>query len=222
MTDPIILRKSVKNHSITVRPTGEVVVTVALDATQAEIDSLLKRRSEWIKKQKAFFADYMPLDKQWVSGESIKYLGRQYRLRIIENHEETKVRLKGKYLEVHLSNKSDIKKKKHLVDTWYKDKALAYFQPMVVHYESIIGKPIESIRIRKMKTRWGSCNPSKSFINLNTDLIQAPKIAIEYVIFHELSHLIYPDHSKDFYHYLSVHMPDWQRRKKILEESRLQ
>ena len=67
-----------------------------------------------------------------------------------------------------------------------------------------------------MKTRWGSCNPHKGYINLNLELIKNPKESIEYVVFHELSHLIHPNHSKEFYSYISAYMPDWKRRKEIL------
>ncbi len=69
-----------------------------------------------------------------------------------------------------------------------------------------------------MKTRWGSCNTQKGFINLNLELIKKTKICIEYVIFHELVHLIYPNHSKEFYKYLTLYMPDWEERKEKLED----
>ena len=221
MNEPTIIRKDVKENSITVRPTGEVVVTVALDSSQAEIDSLLSRRSGWIAKQIAFFAEYRPVVMQWISGETIKYLGRQYRLKIIKNEQETKVRLIGKYLQVHLVDTDNTEKKQRMVEEWYKVKAEVYMRKIVTHYETIVGHTVKSLRIRKMKTRWGSCNPKRSFINLNADLIQAPKIAIEYVVLHELAHLVHPDHSAGFYSYLSVHMPDWKHRKQVLEDSRL-
>ncbi|CAC9587858.1 Putative predicted metal-dependent hydrolase [Bathymodiolus heckerae thiotrophic gill symbiont] len=74
----------------------------------------------------------------------------------------------------------------------------------------IVNKEIKQVRIRKMKTRWGSCNPEKSYINLNSELIKAPIQCIEYVIFHELAHLIHPNHDKGFYTYLTIHMPNWK------------
>lgn len=221
MNKPTIIRKDVKANTITVRPSGEVVVTVGMAVTQLEIDNLVKRRTDWINRQIAFFANYRPVVMQWISGESIKYLGRQYRLKIIQNTQETKVLLAGKYLQIHLSDTENTEKKQKMVEEWYKEKAEIYMRKIVSHYETIVGHKIQSLRIRKMKTRWGSCNAKRSFINLNADLIQTPKIAIEYVVLHELAHLVYPEHSPAFYSYLSVHMPDWKHRKQVLEDSRL-
>jgi len=80
-----------------------------------------------------------------------------------------------------------------------------------------VRKEINKVTIRKMKTRWGSCNYHKKSINLNLELIKKPLECVEYVIFHELTHLIYPNHSKDFYNYLLTYMSDWKRRKERLE-----
>ncbi|WP_269801083.1 M48 metallopeptidase family protein [Helicobacter burdigaliensis] len=77
---------------------------------------------------------------------------------------------------------------------------------------------MNNIQIRKMKTKWGSCNPNTKNINLHIELIKKPKICIKYVIFHELAHLIYPNHSKEFYCYLTCYMSDWQKRKELLEK----
>ncbi len=87
---------------------------------------------------------------------------------------------------------------------------------MIDDYQKIVQKEITKVRIKSMKTRWGSCNYTKGYINLNLELIKKPKCAIEYVIFHELTHLIYPNHSKQFYSYISKYMPDWQERNKKL------
>jgi len=84
-------------------------------------------------------------------------------------------------------------------------------------YKPIVKQEIETVRIREMKTRWGSCNPSKGYINLNLKLIEKSTECIEYVVFHELSHLVYADHSTKFYNYLSLFMPDWEKRKGRLE-----
>lgn len=77
------------------------------------------------------------------------------------------------------------------------------FETIINQYSHIINREIKTIRIRQIKTRWGSCNPSKGYINLNTELIKKPKYCIEYVIFHELAHLVHPNHSRSFYNYLN-------------------
>ena len=98
---------------------------------------------------------------------------------------------------------------------------MIHFLNTVNKYNKITQKDSINVRIRKMKTRWGSCNKTKKYINLNLNLIKKPKICIEYVVFHELAHLIYPNHSKDFYNYLSLYMSDWKEREKILNEAEI-
>ncbi len=92
-----------------------------------------------------------------------------------------------------------------------------YFEKIVEKYKPIIKKEVKNIRIRQMKTRWGSCNFLKGYINLNSELIKKSKDSIEYVVFHELSHLIYDNHSREFYNYLDTYMSDWRIRKEKLE-----
>ena len=121
--------------------------------------------------------------------------------------------------QIWLKNKNDIKRKQNLVYEWYYEKALLHFFNILQEFNKIVKQEIKDIKIRQMKTRWGSCNPHKSYINLNIELIKKPKICIEYVVFHELVHLIYPNHSKEFYNYLSLYMSDWEKRKHILEKT---
>ena len=97
---------------------------------------------------------------------------------------------------------------------------LIFYKKVYFDFIPIFNKIVkQDIKIRQMKTRWGSCNPHKSYINLNIELIKKPKICIEYVFFHELVHLIYPNHSREFYNYLSLYMSDWSKRKEVLEKS---
>ena len=100
-----------------------------------------------------------------------------------------------------------------------KKKAKNHLTSLTEYWAEKIGVSYGRISIRGQKTRWGSCNPYKSYINLNIELIKKPKACIEYVVFHELAHLLYPNHSKQFYDYLTLYMPDWQKRKEILERT---
>jgi len=210
-----IIYKHVKNASLKVKPNLEVLLTVPVDMTNKEIDYILKKREDWINKHLEFFSDNQVVEKKLISGEDFVYLGKHYRLKVIESNNE-RVKLNHSYFEVYVENKGDYDKKTKLIDEWYKEKAKKHFQKAIDKYQSIVNIDINRIRIRKMKTRWGSCNPSKSYINLNLELIKKPKVAIEYVIFHELTHLIHHNHGKNFYNYLSLHMPDWKKRKEKL------
>lgn len=214
-----IIKKDIKNITLKVKPTCDVVLTVPLKTDEKYIEYILKKRNKWISKKIDFFKSNNKIEnKEYVSGESFKYLGKSYRLKIIESNEE-EVKLLGAYIQIFIKNKMDLKKKEKLLNDWYIKRAENYFEKIVENYLPIVKKEVKHIRIRQMKTRWGSCNPSKSYINLNSELIKKSKSSIEYVIFHELAHLIHPNHSKEFYNYLNTYMPDWKKRKEKLEIS---
>lgn len=212
-----IIKKDVKNITLKVKPTCEVILTAPLLTTDEYIEYILKKRKDWISKKRAFYQEnYKPQMKEYVSGENVKYLGKNYRLKIIQSDEEC-VKLQCGYIQIFLKDKDNFEKKKRMLNEWYLLKSQNYFKKIITKYSSLINVNVQKIRIRQMKTRWGSCNKSKSYINLNSELIKKPSSAIEYVIFHELAHLIHPNHSKEFYNYLSTYMPDWKKRKEQLE-----
>lgn len=212
-----IIKKDIKNITLKVKPTCEVILTAPLLTTDEHIEYILKKREDWISKKIAFYkANYKLQVKEYVSGENFKYLGKNYRLKIIQSDDEC-VKLQRGYIQIFIKNKSNVEKKKRLLNDWYLLKAENYFKKIIDKYSSIVNVDIQNIRIRQMKTRWGSCNSAKSYINLNSELIKKPSNAIEYVIFHELAHLIHPNHSREFYNYLSTYMPDWRKRKERLE-----
>ncbi|WP_149707463.1 M48 family metallopeptidase [Campylobacter concisus] len=213
-----IIKKEVKNITLKVRPNGEVILTAPKTASDEHIKFIIKKRAKWIVQKRAFFSSFKTSKKEYVSGEDFKYLGRSYRLKVVQSKEE-RVKLQMGYLELFVKDKSDLEQKENLVYEWYHEKATLYFFNILQEFNKIVKQDIKSVKIRQMKTRWGSCNSYKSYINLNIELIKKPKACIEYVIFHELAHLLYPNHSKKFYNYLTLYMPDWQKRKEILERA---
>jgi len=213
-----IVRKDVKNITLKVRPSGEAILTAPKTASDEHIKFIMQKRAKWIAQKRAFFASFKTPQKEYVSGEDFKYLGRSYRLKVVQSKEE-RVKLQCGYLELFVKDKSDIKRKENLIYEWYYEKATLYFFNILQEFNKIVKQDIKSVKIRQMKTRWGSCNSYKSYINLNIELIKKPKACIEYVVFHELAHLLYSNHSKKFYDYLTLYMPDWQKRKEILERT---
>lgn len=213
-----IVRKDVKNITLKVRPNGEAILTAPKTASDEHIKFIIEKRAKWIAQKRAFFASFKTPQKEYVSGEDFKYLGRSYRLKVVQSKEE-RVKLQRGYLELFVKDKNDLERKRNLVYELYNEKATLYFFNILQEFNKIVKQDIKSVKIRQMKTRWGSCNPYKSYINLNIELIKKPKSCIEYVVFHELVHLLHPDHSKKFYDYLTLYMPDWQKRKEILERT---
>ena len=217
-SDVKIIKKDVKNITLKVRPSGEAILTAPNSASDEHIKFIMQKRAKWIAQKRAFFASFKMPQKEYVSGEDFRYLGRSYRLKVVQSKEE-RVKLQRGYLELFVKDKSDLKRRENLIYEWYHEKAMIYFFNILQEFNKIVKQDIKSVKIRQMKTRWGSCNPYKSYINLNIELIKKPKACIEYVIFHELVHLMYPSHSKQFYDYLSLYMSNWQKRKEILDRA---
>ena len=213
-----IHKKKVKNVTLKVKRDGSIHLTVPEAATDDYIERVIANKQDWIESQlKHFNENYeKPKEKEMVSGESFKYLGKNYRLKVIESKEEF-VRLYRGYIEIHVKDKNNTAKKQELLKKWYQEKAKKKFAELVHEYEQIVKEEVNNIRVITMQTRWGSCNVERKNINLNLELIKKPRYCIEYVILHELAHLKYPNHGKQFWEYMSVHMPNWEWRKNKLE-----
>ena len=127
-----IIKKDIKNISLKVKPTGVVVLSVPLLTTHEHIIYVLKKREEWISEKLEFFqSNYKPQVKEYVSGENFKYLGKNYRLKVIESDNEG-VKLQRGYLQLFIKNKDNIERKKRLIEKWYHLKAENYFQKIIV------------------------------------------------------------------------------------------
>ena len=212
-----IVKKDIKHIRLKVRPDGEVVLTVPPDCSEGEIAHVLRKREEWIAQKIAFFKSHTPLvAREYVSGENCPYLGRNYRLKVIESLEEG-VKLQRGYVQLFVREREDFERKKRLLKAWFRQKAQIHFGKALAVYTPLVGVEPRTVTIREMKSRWGSCNPAKGTISLNLRLIEKPSACIEYVVLHELAHLIHPGHDRKFYSFLDLHMPDWRRRKRKLE-----
>ncbi|HMO41372.1 MAG TPA: SprT family zinc-dependent metalloprotease [Saprospiraceae bacterium] len=216
ITFELIFQKR-KTLGITVHPSREVTVKAPLDAPLEKIKTLVKKRAPWILKQQSYFLSFEPLSppRRYVSGETHLYLGKQYRLKIYASDQES-VKLKRGFLEVYATGDSDVKT---LVQDWYRRHAMvkfaAYAEPWIERFRRYGVMPSEMI-VKPMEKRWGSCTP-KGRIILNTELIQAPRGCIEYVLVHELCHLVHHNHSRAFFDLQTREMPDWERWKDRLE-----
>lgn len=207
-----------KTLGISVTPEMEVSVKAPLETPIEQIYEKVKKRAPWILKQQSFFLSFYPknVQKQYVAGETHLFLGKQYRLKILEG-ELAHVKLKGQFIQVVTNEKSAVKS---LIQAWYLQKAKLKFhhlaEPLIERFKKYNVEP-DSIVLREMPTRWGSCT-SKGKIILNPELIKAPKGCIEYVIIHELCHLIHHDHTQKFIDLQEKEMPDWQKWKMKLEK----
>ena len=203
-----IIYKNIKNIYLKVKPNCEVVLSVPKYTSSKEIEQILSKKDKWIKKHLQYFSQKSQ-DKT-----SLLYLGQRYKLKVIPSKIE-KMILDKQYLILYVKIDDEITKQR-LIDKWYRQQAKKIFNDILQKYLNILQTSINRLSIKKMKTRWGCCNYYKRYINLNLYLIRQDIKAIEYVILHELAHLTYPNHSKEFYNYIALYMPDWKARKKTL------
>lgn len=213
-----------KSLGIRVHPDTRVEVLAPVDAKKDKVLERVKKKAAWILKQIDQFNSYKPAapKRRFINGETHLYLGRQYRLKIVSDKKNEVKAYRGQ-LFIHAVNTQSEALRRQL-DLWYKQRANFIFNelldevlPKFNRYK--IKKPI--LLIRYMSKRWGSCTALGKII-LNTELIKAPKGSIEYVIVHELSHLVHHNHTKAFQHLLNKVMPEWRKRKDRLEESLMQ
>ncbi len=210
-----------KSLGLQVHPDCTVHAIAPQNTPEADVIKRVMQKAGWILKQQDHFASFLPLtpERKYVNGETHRYLGRQYRLKKVLS-DSTLVKIYRGYIEVHAKDIETNAIEKILQD-WYKAKAKEIFTELLT--EAIEKTPKFqnrklSLHTKAMPTRWGSCSPSGR-ITLNSELVKAPKACIEYVIIHELCHLIYPNHNKKFFRLLSSLMPDWEKWKERLERS---
>jgi predicted metal-dependent hydrolase len=208
-----------KTLSICVNPDSTVCLKAPVDATLEQIQQKVHKKASWILKQKRFFESFgtSTTKRQYISGESHLYLGRQYMLRVKESNVNA-VHYQNNIIEIECRHKKDAG---ILLQTWYRQRAnikfQEYAQPIIEQF-SVYGVKPHSLSIKKMDKRWGYCTID-GHITLNPRLICAPRCCIEYVITHELCHLIYRSHNKEFYALLTKEMPHWEKWKAKLERT---
>ena len=207
---------------IEVHPDSLVLVRAPLGCPEGLIAERVQRRAGWISQQLLEFDRYRPRtpERQYLGGESHLYLGRQYRLKVL-NAELPIVRLLRGQMLVGLPGDSDPKRVKAVLQGWYRDRAQCVFRE-VLEQSLLRFKDIAAPRlsVRSMQSRWGSLSPA-GMMTLNVQLVRAPRACIEYVVTHELCHVKHRDHDARFFRLLSQVMPDWERRKQRLEASLL-
>ena len=217
-------QKQVKNLNLRVRKDCSVYVSANPSVPLQQVDEFVISKMEFIRSAQEKFRkmeEYAPAPKQFISGESFYILGRELRLRV-EKASKEEIYSDGVYLFLHVKDTDNFARKQRLATKFLDYQCMRTFEEIMDKIYPIFqkyGVPFPKLRIRNMETRWGSCLPRKGIITLNKRLLEVPMNCIEYVIMHEFCHFLHPDHSKKFYAFLSMLMPDWKDRKAVLEKS---
>ncbi len=222
-----IVRKNIKNVHLKVFRDLSVVVSMPIEFSDEWVDSFLQKHIKWIEEQVSKYkksSGYNTL-LNIRGGTSTQLLGKDvriYKVASLVNH----IELEEKRVCLYMRNPDDEQWAQNIFNSWWRDTATQlYTSEMKSLYLRIFQKhdvKEPTIVVRKMKTLWGSCSPTKNKITLNEYLLKADLRCIQYVILHELTHLIYPNHSKQFYNFLTIYMPDWVERKRQLDNEVVQ
>ena len=216
-------RKKVKNINLRIKPNMEIYISVPMNLHRDYIENFIHSKEEWIKSVLKKVEDVKEKQKgfEYKNGEIYKFLGKEYNL-IVRTGNFNGVSLKNDaksnvmILTVNENIFENTDEKKKVMEKWYFENAKKLFLKFVEKWLEILDEHVEKVAIKPMKTRWGSCNYVKKYINLNTELIKRTPFEIEYVILHELTHLKYPNHGKGFYNYIERYMPNYKVAEKML------
>jgi predicted metal-dependent hydrolase len=206
-----------KTLGISVNPEMKVIVKAPEGSSLEKIKKIIRKKATWILKQQSFFLGFHPRmpARKFISGETQLYMGRQYKLKIIKG-KKNDVHFKSRDIQVRVKANSSAKE---ILNRWYRERAKMKFaeiaETLILKFKKYNVEP-KSIYLQEMPSRWGSCT-LKGKIILNPELIKAPKACIEYVIIHELCHLVHKNHTEKFFNLQNKEMPDWEKWKNKLE-----
>ena len=216
-------RKKVKNINLRIKPNSSIYVSANNLISQEKIEKFLNEKSEFILKALEHYREiekYAPKPKQYVDGEHFKICGHDLRLKVFrgaKNHVESD----GVYIKLTVKDINDFELKQKSMDKWIKEQCVSTISMVceaVYPKFQKYGVVFPELKFRRMISRWGSCQPKRGTLTFNISLIEAPMACIEYVVVHEFTHFLQPNHSKKFYTQLTMFMPDWVERKKLLEK----
>ena len=217
-----VTRKSVKYLRIKIRPPeGRVQVSAPLSMNDAAIRDALLLKVNWIQKHRLRMASQskVPQLDEYLSGEGIPFKGRKLCLKVIEQRGTPEAVLQPSG-ELHLRVKigSDAASRKKVLETWYRKELKAFIPPVMDKWQWILGVEAKEWRIKRMKTRWGSCNVREKRVWINLELVKYPPHLLEFIVAHELTHLLEPSHNSRFKSLMDLHFPDWRQCRKELKQ----
>lgn len=215
-----VTRKAIKNVHLSVYPPDGRVTLAAPIGTRIEVARAYAiSKLGWIREQQAKLKlQAREAPRQFVERESHYLWGRRYLLSVVERDTRPHVALDHKRITLVVRPGSDRAKRAEIVHTWHKRLLHEAIPPLIAKWERKLGVKVSSYYLQRMKTKWGSSNPKSANIRLNTELVKKPKDLLEYVIVHEMAHLIEPTHNEHFIAILDQHFPSWKEARDELND----
>ena len=210
-----VTRKAIKNVHLSVHPPDGRVTLAAPSRSRLEVvRAYAISKLGWIRDQRARLkAQAREAPRQFVGRESHYLWGRRYLLKVIERDTRPGVSLSHKHITLSIRPGSSRDKRAEVMHEWHKRLLHQAVPPLIARWEQKLGVKVSRYYLQRMKTKWGSCNHRAGNIRLNTELVKKPKDLLEYIIVHEMAHLIEPTHNEQFVAILNQHYPSWQEAR---------
>ena len=219
-----IIRKKIKNLHLSVYPPdGRVRAAVPEHFTDDNVRLAFISRLSWVKKKQSEFKNQQrQSERMMVSGESHYFFGKRYRLEIIERHGKHEVLIKNySSLQVFITPNTTARNRQVLLNEWYRTQLKKRIGKLISKWEVIIGAHVNEFSIKRMKTKWGSCNIEKRRIWINLELAKKSPQCLEYIVVHEMVHLLERHHNEKFKKYMNKFLPQWQICRDVLKSEPL-
>ena len=212
-----ITRKKIKNIILKVTSDGRVLISAPTRVPQSYLKEFIKTKENWIVKKLEEVKNRKKKEINYESGEEIRYLGKKYYLEVINSYTE-KIVIQDEKIYIYCLENSTVEDRERIFKNWVKIELGVLLKDLTYKIGKMIGYLPNEIRIRDMKTRWGSCISARKVITYNLQLAFQPLPLIEYVVLHELAHIPYPNHQKEFWNFVEKFIPDWKERRKLLNK----
>lgn len=218
-----VLKKEIKNMYIRViPPDGKVEITAPYTVSDDAIRRFAISKISWVKKQKKSFEEQSrQTRRQYITGESYYLWGRRYRLDVRYSNTGNQVFLSGGKLILQVRKESTSRQRENILNEWYRKQMKQIVPDVLAKCESIVGIQADEWHIKNMRTKWGTCNVDKKRIWLNLQLVKKTPECLEYVIIHELVHLLERNHNDKFCEYMNRFCPNWREVKESLNQQML-
>lgn len=218
-----VVKKNIKNTHLSVYPpTGRVRISAPNRMKLETIRVYVISKLGWIKKhQRKLRSQKREAPREYITRESHYYLGKRYLLQVVEHNSKPTVELKHSTIKLCVRFGADREKKKEVMEGWYREQLKSLIPPLITKWEKKLNVKVRDFGVKKMKTKWGTCNTKARRIWLNLELAKKPPEFLEYIVVHEIMHLIEKKHNDRFKSLMTQHMPKWRFYKDELNRSPL-
>lgn len=213
-----VLKKDIKNVHLSVYPpTGQVRISAPLRMDMGTIRVFAISKLAWIKEQqKKLIEQEREPPREYIERESHYVWGKRYLLSIVETDNPPHITLRHSKMILQVRPATSAERRQAILDEWYRLQLKAAVQPLIAKWEPIVGVKIDRVFVQRMKTKWGSCSRTSASIRLNTDLAKKPSECLEYIVIHEMVHLVEPTHNDRFIGLMDSLMPNWRFYRQLL------